>query len=483
MQDNFEEHIKEKLLGNSLTPNENVWNQIEHELRKKDGFEIKLKHKTDELVLGNLNPNVWQQIEAQLNKKRRRRVLLWLVLAIGTASASILALSKFEAAEKDVIVEQKTKPIQKTKLEFKQSIAHNSINSVNKTQEKSEHSKIKSTIEIEELAPVKFEKKAKRITQSKTEKSEIQSPVLEVLENAIVKSENIVTAENKVQQNTVTTALSTSVKKESNTIELVKEIKIPEIKNNVVKTDSVAEKLNFKANTYRKQNEKEFGNWAIIIGLGFNYTGMQLLANNQTNLTQRKGIESPSIDWSTNLLVNRQVTKKWSMSTGLGITHFKQNLNFNKTPAKGSIVHPLNANSYIYGSDSIGIGSQNALENRYTFLELPFNLNYQFKQSNQWSWQLQLGYSLGILYHVDAYHLDPNNIGLVIVNSTDNFPNFNAAHFVSIAPKMEYQLQRGLDIGVQLKGKTSLNSIIQEQSWIEQKPYLIGLEISLKKRF
>jgi len=241
--------------------------------------------------------------------------------------------------------------------------------------------------------------------------------------------------------------------------------------------------LNFKANTYRKQNEKEFGNWAIIIGLGFNYTGMQLLANNQTNLTQRKGIESPSIEWNANLLVNRQITKKWSMSTGLGITHFKQNLNFNKTPAKGSIVHPLNANSYIYGSDSIGIGNQNALENRYTFLELPFNLNYQFKQNNLLSWQLQLGYSLGILYHVDAYYLDPNNIGLVIVNSTDNFPNFNAAHFVSIAPKMEYQLKRGLDIGVQLKGKTSLNSIIQEQSWIQQKPYLIGLEISMKKRF
>jgi hypothetical protein len=90
---------------------------------------------------------------------------------------------------------------------------------------------------------------------------------------------------------------------------------------------------------------------------------------------------------------------------------------------------------------------------------------------------------LGILYHVDAYHLDPNNIGLVIVNSTNNLPKFNAAHFVSIAPKIEYQMNRGLELGLQLNCKTSVNSIIQTQNWIQQKPYLIGLEISMKKRF
>jgi len=480
MQDNFEEHIKEKLLGNSLTPSENVWNHIEDELRKNDGFEIKLKHKIGDLELGNLNHNVWQKIEAKLNKKRKRRALLWIVLAIGTASASILSLSKFEPAENNILVEQKTKPSHKVEVESKEIVQHISINALNKTQEKSKQLKVESNFETAELTALKF-KKSKRIKDSKTEKAKIQSSVLNVLENETTKPETI--ANNKVEQNTISIEHSPSETIESNTIELVKVLTPAESKSIEIKKDSVSENLNFKANTYRKQNEKEFGNWAVIIGLGFNYTGMQLLSNNQTNLTQRKDIESPSIDWNANLLVNRQITKKWSMSTGLGIANFKQNLNFNKTPAKGSIVHSLNANSYIYATDSIGSGNQNALENRYTFLELPFNLNYQFKQNNLWSWQLQLGYSMGILYHVDAYHLEPNNIGFVIVNSTDNFPKFNAAHFVSIAPRMEYQLQRGLNIGVQLNYKTSVNSIVQEQNWIQQKPYLIGLEISLKKRF
>ena len=158
MQDNFEEHIKEKLLGNSLTPSENVWNHIEDELRKNDGFEIKLNHKIGDLELGNLNHNVWQKIEVKLNKKRKRSALLWIVLAIGTASACILTLSKFEPAENNILVEQKTKPSHKVEVARKEIVQHISINALNKTQEKSKQLKVESNFETAELTALKFKK-------------------------------------------------------------------------------------------------------------------------------------------------------------------------------------------------------------------------------------------------------------------------------------------------------------------------------------
>jgi hypothetical protein len=483
MQNNFEEHIKAKLLGNSLTPSENVWNQIEQELRNKESFEFKLKEKTDEFTFNNLSPNIWQQIEEKLNKKRKRRALLWLVLAIGTASASMFTLYKFQATKNDILVEKRTASIRQIETESKLNAPQTSKNATNKPSEKSIHSGIQSSSLTVTKTVFKFEKKSNSKKAVKTENTEIKTLVID----EEVNSNSTITTKNNLENTTNLQALSSSaaepIVKESNTIELVKGISTPETKNIEVKADSVAENLNFKANTYSKQNEKKYGNWALILGIGFNYTGMQLMGNNQPNLAQRQAIESPSIDWNTNLLAFYQATQKWGISTGIGITHFKQNLNFNKTPAKGNIAHPLNANSYVYEKDSISNGNQNALESRYTFVELPFNLNYQFKQSDTWSWQLQVGYAFGILYHVDAYQLDPNNIGFVIVNSTDNFPQFNATNFVSIAPKMEYQINKGLNLGMQLNCKTSINSIIQTQNWIQQRPYLLGFELSLKKRF
>jgi hypothetical protein len=200
-------------------------------------------------------------------------------------------------------------------------------------------------------------------------------------------------------------------------------------------------------------------------------------------LAVRKQIETPFLDWNASLLLEYKIAKRWTLSSGINISNFRQQLNFNKQSAQTTAIHSQPTSSYLFVNDTLFSGSNYSGVNTYTFNEFPIWLNYSIKENARFCLDVQFGYALGLLYNVNAYLLDPSGIGLLIANNVETFPKFKAAHFIKIAPGITYKVNQRDEFGLQFNCKAALNSIIAENNWVQQRPYAIGLELRFRRRF
>ncbi len=482
MQNNFEQHIREKLLGISEMPAETVWPKIEENLIENGAFEININQKLDGHSISNTNAEIWHNIEKELQKKKKKKLLIWVFCITTGVIASISGMYQYLNYSKTNTIDSAL-PLAQTATVSESLPQKTGLKAIKKSAQQHKVTEEKSAGIGSIIELTKTYNKSKRTIQGKKHdyrQTTINSSGIEIANNTN-ESTNKVVKENG-SQNQIN-ALDSTVAQ----VEIVKEMLPTDRKVQEIKKDSNG-LLNFaNSEKYSKLTDKKTGNWALVIGFGTSYTGMQLFSNsNQNNLTElatRKQIEKPFMDWNANLLLEYKIAKRWTLSSGINISHFRQQLNFNKQPAQTTAQHSQPASSYLFVNDTLFSGSNYSGVNTYTFNEFPIWLNYSIKENAHYCLDVQFGYALGLLYHVDAYLLDPSGVGLLIANNVETFPKFKEAHFIKIAPGITYKVNQRNEFGFQFNCKAALNSIIAENNWVQQRPYAFGLELRYRRRF
>lgn len=237
--------------------------------------------------------------------------------------------------------------------------------------------------------------------------------------------------------------------------------------------------------------EETFTKFSVTAMAGAQMCNMLLSAptknvygNLDQNLALRKEMESPALDFSGSLALNYHFGKNWYVFTGVGITSFKQKVEFAVLPANQTNpprVQPIN--QYMNANDSIVAGSTNSFENKYSFTEIPLWLGYQFPSERKAHFELMGGISYARLNLVSAYMPDPSGVGMLIVDDKNAFPGFKNVVFAGIAPGVTFKINSSVELGGLLHAKMALNSMVDNEGWIQQKPVAIGLNFFLRKRF
>jgi hypothetical protein len=195
-------------------------------------------------------------------------------------------------------------------------------------------------------------------------------------------------------------------------------------------------------------------------------------------------MESPALDFAGGLLLNYHLGKSWIISSGIGISSFKQNVKFNVLPAvqtNPNLVQPRNL--YVNANDSIVAGSSNTLENKYSFTEIPVLVTYQFFRESNVHLELTAGVSYGRLNLVNAYMPDPGCIGILVATDKSSFPEFKNVFFASFAPSVAFDINSSVALGLMPNVKVSMTSMVNNPNWIQQRPYSMGLGFFLRKKF
>jgi hypothetical protein len=253
--------------------------------------------------------------------------------------------------------------------------------------------------------------------------------------------------------------------------------------------DSFSGEQLFRGNVYTEP-EEILTQFSITAMGGMHLTNMYLSMPNSNkyaldkSYALRKGMESSALDFSGAFMVDYHFGKSWMISTGIGITSFTQSVKFNVAPANQTNpdrVQPVNL--YMHASDSIIAGAGNTLENKYSFTEVPIQLSYLFKSDGAFQFGLSAGLSYGRLNLVSAYITDPSCIGILLVNDKDAFPKFRDVFFANFSPSVAMRINPSVALGLMPQFKMSLNSMVDNPDWVQQRPSLIGLNVFLRKRF
>ncbi|MCF8426440.1 MAG: outer membrane beta-barrel protein [Bacteroidia bacterium] len=254
--------------------------------------------------------------------------------------------------------------------------------------------------------------------------------------------------------------------------------------------DTFAEDKLFRGSAYVAP-EEVFTKFSLSAYAEMHMSFMQLIKPNsntygdlQKSYDLRKEMESPALDFAGGLLLNYHLGKSWIISSGIGISSFKQNVKFNVLPAvqsTPSLVQPRNL--YVNPNDSIIAGSSNTLENKYSFTEIPLLVTYQFFRESNVHLELTGGVSYGRLNLVNAYMPDPGCIGILVATDKSSFPEFKNVFFASFAPSVAFDLNSSVALGLMPNVKVSMTSMVNNPNWIQQRPYSMGLGFFLRKKF
>ncbi len=220
-------------------------------------------------------------------------------------------------------------------------------------------------------------------------------------------------------------------------------------------------------------------------GLGFSY--MRYAAGNDkenstTNQLLREQTESSESEITGGFLIGYDLTKRFTISSGLILANFKQTMNFSKEKAKnptGNFEENL-----IYFNDTITTGNTNSTTLKYSFTEIPLFITYKALETQKFELALQTGLGIGFVTGINTYIINTNNIGVYEVTNKDDFPAFKNTLFFSFQPQFTYNLNSpGVSVGLMPIIKTSITNIVNDENWLKQYPYNMSVNVFLRKRF
>jgi hypothetical protein len=84
---------------------------------------------------------------------------------------------------------------------------------------------------------------------------------------------------------------------------------------------------------------------------------------------------------------------------------------------------------------------------------------------------------------VNAEMINFDNVGILVLSDKNSFPALQNSLFFQLNGGIYYQLNQTIELGAMPTFKYSLNSMIANESWIQQYPYLAGLTCNIRKRF
>ncbi len=512
-QNSFEQQLQESLDGMEFKPSDALWDKIAQNIGS-DTFEPKLQNKLQDFTV-DPKEETWEQLEAQLPEKKKRFGWIWLssILLI-TAIAGGISLYQFnQITSNEALVQIETekfntleeKPILKrrTASNFENKDLKNTgtkNKSQNQTTEKAltssslvpqnkgnkaafglnqteNSSKVKSKISQAKFANYSKKIKSSELTKVSKEATKTEAPINKPIETQQVMAAN--------QIPTPLPSVAAPAENQSAGREIVSEKTTTPIKSLL---DSQLAAPIAKSNVYM-ESDLDLSKLSIVANIGMHLSFMQLMApsNNSQNLDKtlalRKEIEVPEFDFSANLSGEYAITEKLYVRAGVGILSFTQDVKYNLTNADSVPARGYGENFYLHNSDSIVVGATYSTKNKYSFTEIPVWIGYKLFRGQNIGFDLNLGASFGKLNLVNAYLPDQSCVGLMVVSDKASFPTYKNMWFLNVAPAVTWQMNTMLDVGLMPQLRVGMNNMVSAENWIGQRPWSIGLNIFLRKRF
>lgn len=201
------------------------------------------------------------------------------------------------------------------------------------------------------------------------------------------------------------------------------------------------------------------------------------------NIEFRRKVESPAPDFTGGFLLGYELSSRWRVSSGIIITNSRQELHYDVASPVNQYTSREQGANYINLNDSIVDGGNNVYQIKYSFTEIPLWVTYKLVDKTKFELSIQGGLSLGIISGVNAYIINQNNVGILVLNQTSDFPRIRNTGFFTLQPSIGYRYSDDVTIGIIPSFKTSLSSIIQNQYWVQQYPYFVGLHAFIRKTF
>lgn len=536
-QNKFEQKLKEQFDNFEAKPNEALWENIAQNI-PSDNFEKTLATKLNTLKY-EPNESIWLAIEkrlpfmVQLNKKL---IYLWtfVVLSFGVFAGIFINKMMNNSNTSGVLshpkafvwLESNKLPMNREAIGNKQlAISHPELVAGSKIEN--------TTIEIENhainannipnnlLVQNAIAEKVKVNNRAKNNRNASSVAVTQppILVNQVTVKNSIVTIEGLKATGTIASAnlpLRNNENKEPKNSSSVTgnnthiNIEIPPIitkkpipepnkdsvaeNTNLTKTEKIVttpKNTNVLAQQVSDENytgpslKKEKLTIIAYAGLGYSYMRYGAgndKGNSTTNQLLREKTENSESEITGGFLIGYDLTKRFTISSGLILANFKQAMNFSKEKAKnptGNFEENL-----IYFNDTITTGNTNSTTLKYSFTEIPLFITYKALENQKIELALQTGLGIGFVTGINTYIINTNNIGVYEVTNKDDFPAFKNTLFFSFQPQFTYNLNSpGVSVGLMPIIKTSLTNIVNNENWLKQYPYNMSFNLFLRKRF
>ena len=523
--DKMEKQLRNQLNGLEYKPSDSMWNRIEKEMR--GDFEHSLEQKLRKFD-ATPDPALWEKIEAELPIEKEKnltgRIIIGLLLiTLVGLSAYMVDLniklnktalqlasknpSRSIAADANKNENNQIIPADKHTL----VIAETNIKSQSPT-EKTDKSNVVFS-ETKKDRPASKHARKNRLINSVTHKSiptsihqvkDVSTPD-KVSSQAIDKSsltnkpiQQISQSADKqiMQSNLEITQTAIPVQSNSEIIPIGSQAVAPptidsankSLTNSVASIPPFIEPISSNKNPINTDEDAPT-NFSISIITGANLCFNHLVApsagsiNFDKNVQLRNQLENTAIDWSGLFLLDYHLNDRLHISSGIGILNFSQSFYYNTTTPV--IVKSSNENraSMINPNDSIIGGNSLSTRIKYSWTEIPIYITYRFTKNRRFNFELQGGLSFAFLSTVDAGMVNYDNVGVLLVKDKSAFPGLHNSFFISLNPTITYNLNPTVTLGLMPSAKASLNSMIDNNNWVQQYPYFMGLSATLRKHF
>lgn len=223
---------------------------------------------------------------------------------------------------------------------------------------------------------------------------------------------------------------------------------------------------------------------SITVLTGIHQSNMKLVApsNMQANKAMRERVETPEWDFTGGFLLDYKVNEQVLISSGLILTSFSMGMSYNALPSNRSARLEPGA-TYENSRDSIVSGSNLSSRIKYSWNEIPLFVTYRFKTSKRVGVELRGGISYAMISTVDAGMVGQDNIGVLVMKTKESFPVLQNSIFTHLYAGISYKLNETVSLNAMPYVRYSLNSMIRNEKWIQQHPWMMGLSMGLRKSF
>lgn len=514
-QNKFEQKLKEQFDNFEAKPNEALWENIAQNI-PTDNFEKTLAGKLNILKF-EPNESIWLAIEkrlpfiVQLNKKL---IYLWTFVVLSFGVFAGIFINKFVNDSKTsgalshpkafVLLEGNELTINREAIGNKQlAISHPELVERNKIENaavENENHAINANNKPNNLLvqnTTSQKVKVNNRTKNKHHSNSVAITQAHILANQVTAQNPIVNVEGLMSSSTIVSA-NLPLK---NKVNIEPKKPLPELNkdsvsesNNLTNSENIVSSPKNKATLAQQVSDENYTGASLkkeklsitaYAGLGYSY--MRYAAGNDkvnstTNQLLREQTESTESEITGGFLIGYDLTKRFTISSGLILANFKQSMNFSKESAKNPIGNF--EENLIYFNDTITVGNSNSASLKYSFTEIPLFITYKAIEKQNFELAIQTGLGIGFITGINTFIINSNNIGVYEVTNKNDFPAFKNTLFFSFQPQFTYNLNSpGVSVGLMPIIKTSLTNIVSDENWLKQYPYNISMNVFLRKRF
>lgn len=205
----------------------------------------------------------------------------------------------------------------------------------------------------------------------------------------------------------------------------------------------------------------------------------------------RNGIERGNINFSGGVAFKVCLSKNLMVGTGIRITHYSEDLIYNKTDVSVAFEAPpigideVVKKKYPYTftkqTDSIYAGPMYyGGTNSYYFRELPITFGY-YKYGKQWNFFAEPAISYCRITAIKASLLDLDHVGFTTVNQIDGYQGVSHIFNGSIRVGAGYNLNKSVAFNLGGYFSRAITPLIN-YGYAKQLPYTYGITLGIEKR-